>query len=246
MQIIISPAKKMIVDEENFLPMNTPRYLQNTAEILQEMRTLSYADVQKLWHTSDKLTKENYQNLQHMDLQHPLTPAILSYSGIQYQYMAPSIFSSTALEYLQKTLWILSGFYGALRPFDGIVPYRLEMNAQLQVADNKNLYEFWGDKLYRAVHQQGPIINLASKEYSQAITPYLKTNDQFIDVVFAHFIDSKLKIKATLAKIARGEMVRFIVENQLTTVEQLKSFQSATYTFDAPLSTAKRLVFVNK
>lgn len=83
MQIIISPAKKMIVDEENFLPMNTPRYLQNTAEILQEMRTLSYADVQKLWHTSDKLTKENYQNLQHMDLQHPLTPAILSYSGIQ-------------------------------------------------------------------------------------------------------------------------------------------------------------------
>lgn len=160
--------------------------------------------------------------------------------------MAPSIFSSTALEYLQKTLWILSGFYGALRPFDGIVPYRLEMNAQLQVADNKNLYEFWGDKLYRAVHQQGPIINLASKEYSQAITPYLKTNDQFIDVVFAHFIDSKLKIKATLAKIARGEMVRFIVENQLTTVEQLKSFQSATYTFDAPLSTAKRLVFVNK
>lgn len=246
MQIIISPAKKMIVDEENFLPMNTPRYLQNTAQILQEMRTLSYADVQKLWHTSDKLTKENYQNLQHMDLQHPLAPAILSYSGIQYQYMAPSIFSSTALEYLQKTLWILSGFYGALRPFDGIVPYRLEMNAQLQVADNKNLYEFWGDKLYRAVHQQGPIINLASKEYSQAIAPYLKTNDQFIDVVFAHFIDGKLKIKATLAKIARGEMVRFIVENQLTTVEQLKSFQSATYTFDAPLSTAKRLVFVNK
>ncbi|MGV3185292.1 peroxide stress protein YaaA [Weissella paramesenteroides] len=246
MQIIISPAKKMIVDEENFLPMSTPRYLQDTDQILQVMHTLSYADVQNLWHTSDKLTKENYQNLQHMDLQNPLTPAILSYSGIQYQYMAPSIFSSTALEYLQKTLWILSGFYGALRPFDGIVPYRLEMSAQLQVADNKNLYEFWGDKLYRAVHQQGPIINLASKEYSQAITPYLKTNDQFIDVVFAHFIDGKLKIKATLAKIARGEMVRFIVENQLTTVKQLKNFQSKTYTFDVTLSTTKRLVFVNK
>ena len=142
MQIIISPAKKMIVDEENFLPMSTPRYLQDTDQILQVMHALSYADVQNLWHTSDKLTKENYQNLQHMDLQHPLTPAILSYSGIQYQYMAPSIFSSTALEYLQKTLWILSGFYGALRPFDGVVPYRLEMNSQLQVADNKNLYEF--------------------------------------------------------------------------------------------------------
>ena len=160
--------------------------------------------------------------------------------------MAPSIFSSTALEYLQKTLWILSGFYGALRPFDGVVPYRLEMNSQLQVADNKNLYEFWGDKLYRAVHRQGPIINLASKEYSQAITPYLEADDQFIDVIFTHFIDGKLKIKATLAKIARGEMVRFIVENQLTTIEQLKSFQSATYTFDASLSTAKRLVFINK
>ena len=87
---------------------------------------------------------------------------------------------------------------------------------------------------------------MASKEYSQAITPYLEADDQFIDVIFAHFIDGKLKIKATLAKIARGEMVRFIVENQLTTVEQLKSFQSETYTFDAALSTAKRLLFVNK
>lgn len=113
MQIIISPAKKMIVDEENFLPMSTPRYLQDTDQILQVMHALSYADVQNLWHTSDKLTKENYQNLQHMDLQHPLTLAILSYSGIQYQYMAPSIFSSTALEYLQNTLdfiWILRCF----------------------------------------------------------------------------------------------------------------------------------------
>lgn len=246
MQIIIAPAKKMITDDANFLPLHTPLYLNYTEQIFQALQNLTYDEAQKLWQTSDKLTQENYQNLQNMDLQQPLTPAILSYSGIQYQYMAPNVLSQTALNYLQKTLWILSGFYGALRPFDGIVPYRLEMGAHLPVAGAKNLYKFWGDRLYQAVRNQGPIINLASKEYAKTITPYLQDDDQFIDIIFAHLINGQLKTKATLAKIARGEMVRFIVENSLTTVAQLKQFQSETYTFDADRSDSQRLVFIGK
>lgn len=246
MRIIISPAKKMVVDQDSFSPSSQPRYLNQATEILQSLKHLSYDQAQKLWKTSDKLTQTSYEQLQALDLAQPLSPAIFSYSGIQYQYMAPDVLSQAALEHLQETVRILSGLYGVVRPFDGIVPYRLEMGARLPVNGAKNLYAFWGDRLYRTLCGHGPIINLASNEYSKAITPYLKPADQMVDVIFAHVLDGKLKTRATPAKMARGEMVRFIAKNQLTTLEELTHFQSPTYTYDMTRSTNNRLVFVHE
>lgn len=245
MQIIISPAKKMVIDQDSFSPSGEPAFLEQTAMILQKMQQLSYSKAQQLWKTSTKLTQKNYHQLQEINLKQSLTPSILSYSGIQYQYMAPDILTQPALDYLQKTLRILSGFYGILKPFDGIVPYRLEMGARLQVNNNKDLYTFWGDKLYSTLNTDGPIINLASKEYSKAITPYLRPDDQLVEIVFAHLIDGKLRTRATPAKIARGEMVRFMAENEITTLEEIKNFQSPTYSFDEKHSSKQRLIFVH-
>ncbi|GEN47486.1 peroxide stress protein YaaA [Ligilactobacillus pobuzihii] len=245
MKIIISPAKKMVVDQDNFLPTGQPIFLEQTEKILHKMQQLSYSEAQKLWKTSDKLTQINYEQLQNIKLDRQLTPAVLSYSGIQYQYMAPDILTKPALDHLQDTLRILSGFYGILKPFDGIVPYRLEMGARLKVAGKNNLYAFWGEKLYSTLKDDGPIINLASKEYSKAIVPYLQSTDQFVDVVFAHLVDGKLRTRATPAKMARGEMVRFVAENHLTGVEELKEFESPTYSFDEKRSTTNKLVFVH-
>lgn len=245
MKIIISPAKKMVVDQDNFLPTGQPIFLEQTEKILHKMQQLSYSEAQKLWKTSDKLTQTNYEQLQNIKLDRQLTPAVLSYSGIQYQYMAPDILTKPALDHLQDTLRILSGFYGILKPFDGIVPYRLEMGARLKVAGKNNLYAFWGEKLYSTLKDDGPIINLASKEYSKAIVPYLQSTDQFVDVVFAHLVDGKLRTRATPAKMARGEMVRFVAENHLTGVEELKEFESPTYSFDEKRSTTNKLVFVH-
>lgn len=159
--------------------------------------------------------------------------------------MAPDILTKPALDHLQDTLRILSGFYGILKPFDGIVPYRLEIGSRLKVAGKNNLYAFWGEKLYSTLKDDGPIINLASKEYSKAIVPYLQSTDQFVDVVFAHLVDGKLRTRATPAKMARGEMVRFVAENHLTGVEELKEFESPTYSFDEKRSTTNKLVFVH-
>lgn len=245
MQIIISPAKKMIVDQDSFFPNEEPAFLEQTEKILQKMKQLSYTEAKKLWKTSDKLTQENFQQLQDMDLRQQLTPAILSYSGIQYQYMAPDVLTRSALDYLQQTLRIVSGFYGILRPFDGIVPYRLEMGARLQINNNKDLYSFWGDKLYAALKNNGPIINLASKEYSKVITPYLQKDDQFIEIVFAHLVDGNLRIRATPAKMARGEMVRFMAENEISTLDKIKDFQSPTYSFDEKRSTNHKFIFIH-
>ncbi len=246
MKIIIAPAKKMIINQDDFDVKNMPIFLDQTKEILAFMQSLSYEQAKSLWQVSDKLAQPNYTRLQKTNLNKPLTPAILSFSGIQYQYMAPDLFTSEALKYIQRNLRILSGFYGVLRPFDGVVPYRLEMQARLKIAGHKSLYDFWGDHIYHAIHSSNePIINLASKEYSKVITPYLTKEDRFIDIVFVREIEGKLKTRATFAKIARGEMVRYMAENNVNTVDRLKNFDSPNYQFLEDKSSSNKLVFLH-
>ncbi|AWP45543.1 peroxide stress protein YaaA [Levilactobacillus brevis] len=245
MKMIIAPAKQMAVDLDNFAPETQPQFQSQAQQLLEVLRQLTYPEAQQLWHCSDKLAQRNFDWLHQMDLTRQVTPALLSYRGLQYQYMAPDLFTAPALDYVRHNLRILSGFYGLLRPFDGIVPYRLEMQARLSVGEATNLYAFWGDRLYHALAAPTePIINLASQEYAKAITPYLQPNQPFITVVFASLVNGKLKTKATLAKMARGAMVRYLAENQVTTIEAVKDFDHPDYRFDASHSTSERLVFV--
>ena len=121
------------------------------------------------------------------------------------------------------------------------------MQTRLAAAPNHSLYDFWGDRLYQALATiPGPIINLASDEYAKTIRPYLQPADQFINVRFAHDVNGKLKTRATYAKMARGEMVRYAATHRITTVEELTHFDSPTYRFDAQLSTTDELVFIAK
>lgn len=245
MKIIIAPAKKMVVDTDTFGYDDTPQYLAQTQQILAELRQLTYAQAKTLWHCSDKLAQPNYDWLQKLDLNRQLTPALLAFSGIQYQYMAPDLFTAPALDYVRANLRILSGFYGILRPFDGVVPYRLEMQSKLQVAGTPNLYAFWQDRLYRALTPTAePIVNLASQEYAKTIRPYLQPQQPFITVVFASLVAGKLKTKATLAKMARGEMVRFLAEHQAATIADIKDFDHPDWAFSPAHSTASDLVFI--
>lgn len=242
MQVIISPAKKIVVDTDSFPVKSQPVYAAAAQTLLRQLKQLSLAQVQKLWHCSAKLARENYRLL-HSDF--PQTPALFAFSGIQYQYMAPDVLTQPALDYLQAHLRILSGLYGILRPFDGIVPYRLEMQAKLAVAGHRNLYQFWGDRLYQALAQPAePIINLASQEYAKAITPYLVTPNQMITIVFGHWQREKVVTRATLAKMARGDMVRYLAENQIQSATGIKHFASRGYRYHATLSTTNKLVFL--
>ncbi|MBQ2879992.1 MAG: YaaA family protein, partial [Anaerotignum sp.] len=142
-------------------------------------------------------------------------------------------------------LRILSGFYGILRPFDGIVPYRLEMQAKLSVNGTKDLYAFWGDTLaaHLAVGTEC-IINLASKEYSLCISKHLPPSVRFITCVFGEWKDGKIIEKGTICKMARGEMVRFLAENQITEPEGIKAFSQLNYQYSAEHSTEDTYVFL--
>ena len=144
MRIIISPAKKMNVDTDSFPYRDLPEFLTSTEELCREMQSMSYEELKKLWKCNDQIAQLNVRRLGDMDLRKGLTPAVLAYEGIQYQYMAPGVFTDGAYAYIQEHLRILSGFYGVLKPFDGVTPYRLEMQAKLKIGQCKDLYAYWG------------------------------------------------------------------------------------------------------
>lgn len=163
MKILISPAKKMRTDTDTLSPQALPAFLPETERLLSALRSLSRQELKQLWRCSDAITDLNVERLARMELGKGLTPALLSYQGIQYQYMAPGVFETGQFTYLQEHLRILSGFYGMLRPFDGVTPYRLEMQARLSVNGCPDLYAFWGDRLARALAgEAGLVVDLAS------------------------------------------------------------------------------------
>lgn len=245
MKILLSPAKKMNVNTDDLAPLGLPVFMEQTEEILRFLQGLSYAEAKKLWVCNDRIAEQNYDRLKSMDLYHRLTPAILSYEGIAYQYMAPVVFESGEFAYVQEHLRILSAFYGVVKPMDGVTPYRLEMQAKAKVAGTKDLYEYWGDKLYREVLDDSHIIiNLASKEYSRCIEKYLLPEDIYITCVFGESSGGKIVQKGVYAKMARGEMVRFMAEKQIKDTDEVKMFDRLGYKFRADLSDERTFVFL--
>ena len=256
MKIILSPAKKMNIDTDSLEAIGLPIYMERTERVLEYLCGMTINELQSLWKCNDNLTAVNYDRIREMDLYHNLTPAILSYEGIAYQYMAPAVFENEMLSYVQKHLRILSAFYGVLNPMDGVSPYRLEMQAKASVDGCKDMYEFWGDALYRGVvcddtdiiSENGTvIINLASKEYSKCIEKYLAENDRYITITFCEKSGKagceKLVTKGTYAKMARGEMVRYMAELQIENPEDIKGFDRLSYEYRDELSSDSEYVF---
>ena len=262
MKLIISPAKKMNVDTDTLAPLGEPVLLEKTEALLSRMRELSYEEAKALWGCNEKLARQNFERFQDMDLRRDLTPAILSYEGIQYQYMAPAVFEERMLAWVQEHLRILSGFYGVLKPMDGVTPYRLEMQARLSVGEARDLYEFWGGSLCEEIcgaavdggdggaaaasggGVREVVLNLASKEYSRCIEKYLRPEDRFITCVFGEWSGGKIVQKGTYAKMARGEMVRFLAERQAERPEEARDFDRLGYRFAPEHSDEKSYVFV--
>ncbi len=247
MKIIISPAKKMN-EKTDILPYRSmPVFLEDTKKLMKWIQALTLSEAQRLWGCNEKLAKLNFDRFKDMKLNRHLTPALLTYEGIQYQYMAPEVFTDRNWQYVQSNLRILSGFYGVLKPLDGAVPYRLEMQAKVKVNGTKDLYDFWKERIYQAVvadESVPTIINLASKEYSRCIEKYLRPKDIYITCVFGERRGDKVIQKGTLAKMARGEMVRFMAENCIREPEGLKDFDRLKYHFDKELSSDKEYVFL--
>jgi uncharacterized protein len=247
MKIIISPAKKMNTETDSLEPTQLPDFINETEEVATYLKGLTYEELKAMWKCSDKIATENYERIQRMDIYRNLTPAILAFEGIQYQYMAPGVFDTEELEYIQQHLRILSGFYGVIRPFDGVVPYRLEMGTKLKKHRLKSLYEFWSDKLASKLTTESDcIVNLASAEYSKSISRHLGQDVKFITCVFGEMVGDKVVEKGTLAKMARGEMVRFMAENKIKNVKDIQGFNYLNYAFSRERSDSNTYTFIKQ
>jgi cytoplasmic iron level regulating protein YaaA (DUF328/UPF0246 family) len=251
MKIIISPAKKMNIREDELEWANLPCFLSKAEELKKYIQNLDLDRARQLWKCNETLARLNYGRFKDMDLERRLTPALLSYEGIQYQYMAPGVFEQGQWDYVQEHLRILSGFYGVLRPLDGIVPYRLEMQAKVELPSGiRSLYDYWGSSIYRELAaDETLIVNLASREYSRAVEPYLESHIEYVTCVFGTLSEdgkggAGVKVKATEAKMARGEMVRFMAERDIRDAEGLKDFDRLGYCYSREKSGDREYVFV--
>ena len=247
MKIVITPAKRM-KDGIDYLEVESePAFLKDTEIILKYLKILSIQEVKQLLKCSDKIAQEAYQNYQLIDLKRNTVPALLAYEGIQYNSLAAHILTDEDYEYTKSYIRILSGFYGVLRPFDGVVPYRLELNNKLAFEKYSNLYQFWGNKMYQElIKDDHEILDLGAKQYSRIIKRYL---DQDINYVKCYFMEKKnntFKEVGVYVKQARGEMVRYLIKNRVTSFEQVKKFKGLGYCFDYEKSNQNNFIFVRK
>jgi cytoplasmic iron level regulating protein YaaA (DUF328/UPF0246 family) len=238
MKIVISPAKSL--DFESKLPTENytqPNFLEqaeklNTILVKKKPKALS-----ELMHISDNLAQLNWERNQEFST--PFTsknarPAVYAFSGDVYKGLDAYSISENKLEKLQDSLRILSGLYGVLRPLDLMQPYRLEMGTQLKVGRKKNLYEFWKkeltDHLNSELEDGELFVNLASNEYFGAVDEKaLKAN--VITPIFKDWKNDKLKIISFFAKKARGSMVRYIIDSNAKTLDDIKGFDLDNYMF---------------
>ena len=250
MKIIISPAKSL--DFETKLPANKtskPFFLKEAKLINGILKKLKPSDLSEIMHISDNLAQLNWQR--NKSFKTPFTsenarPAIYAFNGDVYLGLDGYSIPEEKLDILQNKLRILSGQYGILKPFDLMQAYRLEMGTQLSINETKNLYEFWKELLTNSLNKELKknelFINLASNEYFSVIdTKNLKV--PVITPEFKDYKDGKLKMISFFAKKARGLMVRYIIDHDVETLDQLKSFNSEGYVFDENLSKENTLVF---
>lgn len=247
MKIIISPAKKMRKNTDAIMWESEPILLEETKVLKSWLASLSYEELKSLWKCSDNIAEVNFQRIQHMQLDRNRTAALLAYEGIQYQYMAPEVFSDDAWTYVQEHLRILSGFYGVLRPLDGIVPYRLEMQAKPGPGGCADLYAYWGKKICDTlIKDEECILNLASAEYAKCISRYLPDTVRMVTCIFAEEKNGKYVQAGTMAKMARGEMTRYLAENQIQKLEEIKQFGGLDFCFAPEKSSDKELIFLRQ
>jgi len=250
MKIIVSPTKSL--DFENKAPTNLftqPRFLEQSKKLNAKLKTLSKNEIGNLMRISEALSQLNYERNQVWET--PFTKenakqAVYSFTGAVFKGIDINSLAEEKIPVLQDRLRILSGLYGLLKPLDLIQPYRLEMGTKIKVGDTENLYKFWNTELAASLNTELKddelLINLASTEYFKALpTKALKV--PMITPIFKDLKNGQYKIVMTYAKKARGLMVRYIIDNEINTLEELKAFNIDKYRFSEEMSTETTLLF---
>ncbi|PCI34264.1 MAG: peroxide stress protein YaaA [Alphaproteobacteria bacterium] len=252
MLIVTSPAKKLNFSEDvTRSGWSIPEFLDDSEILIEAAKKLTRADLGKLMKISDKLADLNYARFRAFTT--PFTPAnsrqaVFAFIGDTYVGLQADSLSEDDLDYAQDHYRILSGLYGLLRPLDLMQPYRLEMGKKITTDRGRTLYDFWGDQLTQELNaimkaqKTDILVNCASQEYFKAVRQG-KLNGQIITPVFKEVKEGQARIMSMFAKKARGMMTRYIIQNRLEKVEDLKNFDLGGYQFQPSLSDHHTLEF---
>lgn len=249
MLMVISPAKTLDFDTPPVTQQHSqPRFLDDSAKLIKQLRKMSSADIASLMKLSDKLAGLNVARYESWQTPFDLDnakQAVLAFKGDVYTGLEADTLSKAGFDYAQQHLRILSGLYGVLKPLDLIQPYRLEMGTKLDNPAGKDLYAFWGSKLRVSLEQElddEVLINLASNEYFKAIEAK-KLKARIITPVFKDWKNGQYKMISFYAKKARGLMSRYIIDKKLKDAEKIKHFDYDGYRFNQDLSEGDNWVF---
>ena len=251
MVTLISPSKTLNFDDNNSCNLNTDcRLINHTSELHKILVNFSINDLKDLMNVSDKIAELNYNRFKRWEepsKSDSSKQAIYAFKGDVYSGLDVESILEDKFDFLQENLRIISGFYGLLRPFDKILPYRLEMSTKLSNSRGKNLYEFWGNNITNLLNndiedENSYVVNLASNEYFKSIKKN-KLKNEIITPIFKEFKNGTYKTIAIYAKKARGLMSRFIIDNKIQKPENLKAFNLERYSFDNNLSDDYNYVF---
>lgn len=252
MLTVISPAKTLDFETRPGTRKATqPLFLERSAELVEDARELSPDDIRALMGVSENIAELNHRRFMNWQVPFSLDNAkqsILAFKGDVYTGLEAQTLSAAQLGFAQKHLCILSGLYGLLRPLDLMQPYRLEMGLKFANRGGKNLYEFWGDSITEVLNKQlaksgsKVLVNLASNEYFRSVKARSLDAD-VITPVFKDLKGDKYKVVSFYAKKARGQMARFIIDNELNEPDGMKKFKTGGYRYNKAESSARELVF---
>ena len=252
MLTVISPAKTLDYETPPVTQKATqPQFLERASSLVDDARTLSSNEIQALMGVSRKIADINHERFRNWETPFSLENAkqsILAFKGDVYTGLDAETLSSEQLSFAQNHLRILSGLYGLLRPLDLMQPYRLEMGLKFANKQGKNLYEFWGKSITNAINKElenagSPLlVNLASNQYFKSIQKE-DVSAEIITPTFKDLKNERYKIISFYAKKARGQMARYIIENQLEVSSELKYFNIDNYKFNEFESSPNEIVF---
>ncbi len=252
MLLILSPAKSLNFDiKVHAKTLTDPAFLSDSKILVSELQKFSAAQISQLMKISDNLAQLNFERFQNFKTPFTITnskPAIFVFDGDVYDGIDIEKYTQQDLDFAQQHLRILSGLYGVLRPLDLMQAYRLEMSTALKNGKNKNLYQFWQEKITNYFNEELKndnekiILNLASEEYFSAIDAK-KINGKIINVIFKEKKGSDYKIVGIFAKKARGLMTDFVIKNKITKISKIKEFNIGGYKFMEKFSDENNFLF---
>jgi hypothetical protein len=248
MLVVVSPAKKMDMSPVEGVTPTRPAFRAEAEDLAQVARGLDVGDLQKLMKISENLARLNADRFAEFGAMEE-KPAALAFAGDTYQGLEAGSLDADEMAWAQDHFRILSGLYGLLRPLDAIEPYRLEMGSRLATDRGRTLYDFWGDRISRALNAQAreigtdTLVNCASQEYFGAVDR-AALDLRVITPVFMEEKAGTPKIVSFYAKKARGAMARFVIQHRLTDADALKDFDTGGYRYNAEMSEGDSMVFL--